>query len=393
LAIAFSTALARRIAWVPSGLSCFSATPSRGLQGGQDLRRSLVGHRSGVEASLPLEHLGGEHDARRRVRVVELALAGARVLQELFKVGRGHFLADHEGHAAARDRHHRLQFLQDLKLQVLPKNRGHAAAAKPQQGAVWCQGFSEPSAGSDLASLSTRAELKGDRYLINGSKVWTSYAGLAQHCFLLARTGGPGRRGIAIFLVPMDTPGITVRPIPSLIGDGDIHEVFFENVEVPVECRLGEEGQAWAIIGWALSHERVGIARYAFSRRVLDRMVRKLQDEDRFEDQVVKLRAGQALAACEAARLLVYKVIDQRARGLPPSADSNLARVAVIAADRAVADFGIDFLGETYSGDAFPLHLSHHERAIAAGIAAGAAEIQLNLIAYDHLGLPREARA
>ena len=260
--------------------------------------------------------------------------------------------------------------------------------------AIWCQGFSEPSAGSDLASLRTRAERRGREYVINGSKVWTSYAGLAQHCFLLARTGGTGRSGICIFLVDMDTPGITVRPIPSLVGMGDIHEVFFDDVVVPQEALLGEEGQAWPIIGYALSHERVGIARYAFSRRVLDGMVRLLRSRGEFDgDGIVQSRAGRALAACEAARLLVYRVVDQRARGLPPSADANLARVAVVAADRAVADFGLEFLGDTFFGEDFPLHLAHHERAIAAGIASGAAEIQLNLVAFELLGLPREARA
>ncbi|MGB3066922.1 MAG: acyl-CoA dehydrogenase family protein [Ottowia sp.] len=259
--------------------------------------------------------------------------------------------------------------------------------------AIWCQGFSEPSAGSDLAALRTHAERRGDGYVINGSKIWTSYAGLAQHCFLLARTGGAGRQGICIFLVPMDTPGITVRAIPSLIGEGDIHEVFFDDVRVPEAARLGEEGQAWPIIGWALSHERVGIARYAFSRRVLDGMVKRLQSHGRFDDSVVQARAGQALAACEAARLLVYRVIDQRARGLPPTADANVARTAVIAADHQVSDFGLSFLPDTYCGHEFPLHLSHHERAIAAGIASGAAEIQLNLVAQEFLKLPREARA
>jgi len=262
--------------------------------------------------------------------------------------------------------------------------------------ALWCQGFSEPSAGSDLAALATRAAARGDEYVINGSKVWTSYAGLAQQCFLLARTGSAGsagKSGIAIFLVPMDTPGITVRPIPSLIGHGDIHEVFFDDVVVPATARLGEEGQGWSIIGYALSLERVGLARYAFSRRVLDRMVTRLRANGRFDDAVVRARAGQALAACEAARLLVYRVVDQRARGLPPSAESNLARVAVVAADHAVSDFGLDFLGEALCGDGEPLLLAHHERAIAAGIAAGAAEIQLNLVAHEHLRLPREARA
>jgi alkylation response protein AidB-like acyl-CoA dehydrogenase len=258
--------------------------------------------------------------------------------------------------------------------------------------AIWCQGFSEPSAGSDLASLRTLAQAQGDDYVINGSKVWTSYAGLAQHCFLLARTGGADKGGIAIFLVPMDTPGITVRPIPSLIGEGDIHEVFFDNVRVPRELRLGEEGQAWQIISYALANERVGLARYAFSRRVLDQMVARLQASGRFDDAVVRSRAGAALAACEAARMLVYRVVDQRSHGLPPTSDASLARVAVVEADHAVADFALDFLGETLSTTDFPLQLAHHERAIAAGIASGATEIQLNLVAHQHLGLPREAR-
>lgn len=257
--------------------------------------------------------------------------------------------------------------------------------------AIWCQGFSEPSAGSDLAALGTRAQAQGDAYVINGSKVWTSYAGLAQTCFLLARTG-TGKSGIAIFLVPMDTPGITVRPIPSLIGHGDIHEVFFDDVRVPASARLGEEGQAWTIISYALSLERVGLARYAFSRRVLDRMVAQLQAQGRFEDVGVRTQAARALAACDAARLLVYRVVDQRARGLPPSAEANLARVAVVTADHAVSDFALEFFSDELCGNDWPLVLAHHERAIAAGIASGAAEIQLNLVAHDWLRLPREPR-
>ncbi len=258
--------------------------------------------------------------------------------------------------------------------------------------AIWCQGFSEPSSGSDLASLRTRAERDGDNYVINGSKVWTSYAGLADHCFLLARTGGEGKSGISIFLVSMKSPGIDVRPISSLIGEGDIHEVFFQDVVIPASARLGEEGQAWPIITFSLANERVGIARYEFSSRVLDGMVDRLKKDGRFGDSLVTNRAGRALAACEAARLLVYRVVDQRARGLPPGADANLARVAVVAADHAVTDFALDFLPEAFTGSGHPLEQAHHERAIASGIASGAAEIQLNLVAREFLGLPREPR-
>ena len=123
---------------------------------------------------------------------------------------------------------------------------------------LWCQGFSEPESGSDLASLRTRAERDGEKYRITGQKIWTSYASEADTCFLLARTS-PGRNGISVFLVPMNSPGITVRSIPSLIGEGDIHEVFFDSVEIPSDALLGAEGQAWDIAKTALSLERVGI--------------------------------------------------------------------------------------------------------------------------------------
>ena len=139
--------------------------------------------------------------------------------------------------------------------------------------ALWCQGFSEPGSGSDLASLRTRAVRDGDDYVVNGQKIWTSYAGLADTCFLLARTSDDRKAGISILLVPMDTPGITVRQIPSLIGEGDIHEVFFDDLRVPPSARLGEEGQAWEIVAYSLRNERLGIPRYAFARAALDRAV------------------------------------------------------------------------------------------------------------------------
>jgi alkylation response protein AidB-like acyl-CoA dehydrogenase len=259
---------------------------------------------------------------------------------------------------------------------------------------LWCQGFSEPSSGSDLASLRTRAELHDDHYVINGSKIWTSYASLAQHCFLLARTGGGDRKkGISILLISMAAPGIKVRSIPSLLGDGDIHEVFFDNVIVPRDAVLGEPGQAWQIITYALANERVGIARYEFSRRALDSMVAALKNSNAFNDSSVQAAAGQALAACEAARLLVYRVVDQRARGLPPTAESSLARWATVVADHAVSNFALEHMPESFSDEDNLAAPMHHERAIAAGIASGAAEIQLGIVAYDHLHLPRELRA
>jgi alkylation response protein AidB-like acyl-CoA dehydrogenase len=258
---------------------------------------------------------------------------------------------------------------------------------------LWCQGFSEPNAGSDLASLRTRAELRGDHYVINGSKIWTSYASMAKHCFLLARTGAAGKRGISILLISMATPGITVRSIPSLLGDGDIHEVFFDNVTVPADSLLANPGQAWPIITYALANERVGIARYEFSRRTLNTLVARLQKQGRFDTAAVRDAAGRALAACEATRLLVYKIVDERARRRGPTAESSLARWAVVVADHAVTNFALQYVPEAFSDEEEPSALIHHERAIAAGIAGGAAEIQLNIVAYHHLNLPRETLA
>ena len=265
---------------------------------------------------------------------------------------------------------------------------------------LWCQGFSEPEAGSDLASLRTRAERHGSSYRINGQKIWTSYAGAADTCYLLARTG-QGKSGISIFLVPMDTPGITVRDIPSLIGEGDIHEVFFDDVEVPDSAMLGAEGDAWTIVRAALSLERVGIPRFALASRMLERAVASLKvaaqrdarepsGADRFGADAY-VQAARARAACEAARLYTYQIIDQRCRGLPTGPEASAARFATVTCERLVAEFVVEHCPDALAGGD-PLLLAHHQRAVVAGIASGAAEIQLNLIATELLGLPREPR-
>lgn len=254
---------------------------------------------------------------------------------------------------------------------------------------IWCQGFSEPSAGSDLAALSTKAVPVEGGYEVTGAKVWTSYAGLADWCFLLARTSNAGKGGIVILLVPMSSPGIQVKEIPALIGRGDIHEVFFDQVFVPEDRRLGQEGQAWEIIRHGLQNERIGIPRYAFSERMLDRAVARLKEQGRFDDPIVQDRLGRAYAYCQAARMMVYRVIHDRAKDRPQSAYGNLARWSVVRADHAANDALTELASDGLLG-ADLLQQAHHQRAIAAGIAAGAAEIQLNLAARHHLNLPSE---
>jgi alkylation response protein AidB-like acyl-CoA dehydrogenase len=233
--------------------------------------------------------------------------------------------------------------------------------------------------------------LEGDHYRVNGQKIWTSYAGLAQTCFLLCRTSEDRKKGISILLVPMDTPGITVRQIPSLIGEGDIHEVFFDDMLVPKGALFGEEGQAWEIIAYSLVNERLGIPRYSLARAALDRAVELLKDQGGWEGEAVKIEAAHAAALCEAARTASYAIVTRRAQGETIGAESSSARFATVMAERRVAEFVVEYLPEALA-DAHPYLKMHHQRGIVAGIAAGAAEIQLNIIASDVLKLPREPR-
>lgn len=253
----------------------------------------------------------------------------------------------------------------------------------------WCQGFSEPSAGSDLASLRTRAEKTAHGYVINGSKIWTSAASFADYCFLLARTGSE-KRSITVFLLPMNTPGIEVKVIPGLAGARSFHEVFLTNVEVPQSAVLGEEGQGWKVVSSVMHNERIGVPRYALTIRALEHAVELLKQRGRFKDALVRAKAGLARAACDAARYACLKIIDARVKSHPPSAETSVARYLLVLADRAVCEFIANFLQPELIANDDAILSAAYRRTSATGIAAGAAEIQLNLIARDYLDLPRE---
>jgi len=257
---------------------------------------------------------------------------------------------------------------------------------------LWCQGFSEPEAGSDLVALRTLAIRDGDEYVVNGSKIWTSYVNHAQYCFLLVRTDPESKRhrGISILLVPMDLDGIEVREIPSVVGDRYFHEVFFTDVRVPVDCRLGPEHDGWNVVAYSLQYERVGAARYARAARMLDALAKDAEAAGLLDDPTTLEKLGEARAVCEAARVLTYRVIDLRAHGSPPTADTNVARVAGTLAERAVADLAMEIHGSDgleYGSFAD----SHFRLAMTAGVAVGTTEVNLNLVASRFLGLPRES--
>ncbi|MDB5475766.1 MAG: acyl-CoA dehydrogenase [Phenylobacterium sp.] len=256
---------------------------------------------------------------------------------------------------------------------------------------IWCQGFSEPQAGTDLAALRTRATRTNHGYVINGSKIWTSYANGSDWCFLLTRTSDE-RRAISVFLVPMDTPGIEVFAIPGLVEEGHIHEVFFKDVEVPFSALVGEEGMGWEVVTHALSLERVGIPRYHLGRLAMDAAIGKLKREDRYGDPLMRAAAGRIIAKLEAARMLTYLVVDQRAKQQPANAMTNIARVSNAEAVTDTLNFLMEYAPGCLTSRDDPYLTLFYRYAITNTIASGAYELQLNMIAQRALNLPRERR-
>jgi alkylation response protein AidB-like acyl-CoA dehydrogenase len=255
---------------------------------------------------------------------------------------------------------------------------------------IWCQGFSEPGAGSDLAALRTRAERDADEYVVNGQKVWTSYASVADFCYLLVRTGDEESRGrgITVLLVPTDVPGFEVRDVGSVVGDHAFHEVFLTDVRVPVSCRLGPENEGWEVVRSALSYERVGAPRWARAQYILEQVAAWARERGELDTPWVRERLGEARAATEAARLLFYLVIDERGRDQPQSPSANIARVAMVEAERLVGRLAADLLGPA-GLETGTIADSALRKSMAAGVAAGTYEIQLNIVARQVLGLPK----
>jgi alkylation response protein AidB-like acyl-CoA dehydrogenase len=253
---------------------------------------------------------------------------------------------------------------------------------------IWCQGFSEPDAGSDLASLQTAARPDGDGWRVTGQKIWTSYAGMAQWCFLLARTSHEERtqHGLTIFLVPMDAPGIEVRPIASMIGPHHLNEVFFDDVWVTKDDVLGSVGDGWQVVQEVLAFERVGIARYARVERLLQWAPNALGDDwDSLPDEL-RTRWTQLLVQARRARLLAYRVVDLQSRGQVRPSDAAAYRIAVTRLDQessyALLEIADLAALDSEEGRLFRREVEEHWRySAAATVSSGAIEIQRILLA------------
>ena len=248
---------------------------------------------------------------------------------------------------------------------------------------IWCQGFSEPGAGSDLASLRTAARPDGDGWAISGQKIWTSYASMAQWCFLLARTsrGVKKQQGMTIFLVPMDAPGIEVRPIRSMLGPHHLNEVFFDEVRVTPGDVLGTVDEGWNVVKEVLAFERVGIARYARCERLLAEAPEALGDAWQSVPEELRGRWARMLVHARRARLLAYRVVALQGSGRIRAEDAAAYRIAVTKLDQDSAEVLMDIAAfadqNDGAGGRFLRAVQDHSRyAVSATVASGSIEMQ-----------------
>ena len=257
---------------------------------------------------------------------------------------------------------------------------------------IWCQGFSEPDSGSDLASLSTTATRVDGGWQIDGQKIWTSYSTMAQWCFLLARSTSETRRqaGLSVFLVPMDTPGIEVRPIASMIGPHHLNEVFFDGAVISEGALLGAEGNGWSIVQDVLSLERVGIARYARSDRLSAWAPRALAERWGDVPDALRARWVRLGVRTRRARLLAYRVVERQDAGTLSPVDAAAYRIAVTSLDQEAAGVLVEiaaFAPSTEEAGRFTAAVEDHARyAMASTVASGTTEVQRILLSRSLVG-------
>jgi alkylation response protein AidB-like acyl-CoA dehydrogenase len=267
---------------------------------------------------------------------------------------------------------------------------------------VWCQGFSEPGAGSDLASLQTRAVDRGDHFVVNGQKVWTSGAHFAHWIILLARTDpeAPKHQGISCFLVPMMSPGITVRPLVLLTGHRHFNEVFFSDVVVPKANMLGPLNQGWKVATTTLMHERHSSG----ARNPLAQVARLIalakavpfDGGTAWESPVIRQRLAQLVIDCEALKYTRFRNLTRMIRGEPPGPEGSILKLSGSELGVRVSDAAGELLGMhtlvNVPTDVVPDAPRWFNRVLAARqytISAGTSEIQRNIIGERVLGLPK----
>ncbi|GAA1002312.1 acyl-CoA dehydrogenase [Acrocarpospora pleiomorpha] len=258
--------------------------------------------------------------------------------------------------------------------------------------AQWCQGFSEPEAGSDLASLRTAARLDGDHYVVNGQKMWTSGGQYADWCLLLARTDPdvPKHKGISAFLVSMTEPGVTVRPIMIASGEAETAEVFWDDVRIPAEQRLGAPGEGWRIAMTTVAYERgpADIGFIAAYRRTLRKVERLAAERGLLAEPETRKRLARAYVRGEVLRLNCMEQLSLRVSGRPPGPEGSVAKLLWAEAEQSLQHLAMDILGADELTGAAEGWLSSYFTSRPVSVYGGSAQIQKNIIARM-LDLPR----
>jgi alkylation response protein AidB-like acyl-CoA dehydrogenase len=270
---------------------------------------------------------------------------------------------------------------------------------------VWCQGYSEPGSGSDLASLQTRAVRDGDDYVINGQKIWTTLAHMAKWMILLARTDpdAPKHKGITYFIVDMKAPGVTVRPLVNMADSHEFNEVFFDNVRVPKDNVIGEENRGWYTAVTTLDFERSAIGSAIGMKQAVEEIVhfaRKHRDDNTSalnSNPMLRYELGDRMVEVEVGRMLSYRVASMQNRGLIPNYEASLLKLYTTELNQRIAATGVNVLGlygQLGRGSALAPNGGRNSytwlRSVAYTIEGGTSEIQRNIVAQRGLGMPRD---
>ncbi|MEW6296256.1 MAG: acyl-CoA dehydrogenase [Thermodesulfobacteriota bacterium] len=268
---------------------------------------------------------------------------------------------------------------------------------------IWCQGYSEPGAGSDFASLQTRAVEEGDDFVVNGQKVWTSYAHKAHYCILVVRTDphAPKHKGLSYLLVDMKSPGITVRPLVQITGDAEFNEVFFEDVRVPRANLVGEKNQGWQVAVTTLMFERANFG-IVYQLEPLLRQLTEVAKRVRVnghtaaEDPAVRQKIAQFYTETQAIKYNGFRQLTRQLKGAPPGPEGSVGKLAASELNLRIVHFAMELLGP-YSqcalGEELGVHRGYWSRRALGSrlytIAGGTSEIMRNIIGDRVLGLPK----
>ena len=263
---------------------------------------------------------------------------------------------------------------------------------------LWCQGFSEPGAGSDLASLRTKAEVDGDHLVVTGQKVWTSLGPVADWCFLLVRTSqdGPPQQGITYVLMDMKSPGVEIVPIRQITGKTHFSELFLESVRIPRANIVGQMNDGWSVAKSTLGFERSGLAGVVELERNLARLGKLVRRAGRSGDSVARQRLAQLHIEKEALKYTGYRVLTAQVRGEAPGPESAIGKLAASEFRKRIMDFAMELAGpHAVIGRKDPRALDRgrwpglYLDARAYSIGGGTSEVLRNVIAQRNLGLPK----